>query len=113
MADNSLTSKLQEAAEIVAAEARRIASSFSKRIPLNTTVQTSADGSVRIITDGRTAPNAASFEDAQRHPVFGHQDRWVKQDSRPYMEIAFEIHKDEVDKKAVEWAEDLARKALG
>ena len=113
MPDSTLTKKLQEAAEIVATEAKRIASSFSKRIPLATTVKTSADGSVKIETDGTMAPNAASFEDAQRHPVYGHMDRWVKQDSRPYMTIAFEMHKGEVDQKAVEWAEELAKKALG
>jgi hypothetical protein len=90
---------MREAAEIIAAEARAIAGTWSERIPPSIKVSVSADGkSAEITAGGPEAPMAFTFEAPGgrwvSHPVFGRPDRlrkewtWVKQVPRPFLSTA-------------------------
>ncbi len=90
--------RLKEAAEPIAREARAISSAFSRRIPASTRVVENSYGDVYVETDGAAAPNAAPFQFAENHPVFGNRDVWVKQPWRPYMTEAAAEGSDEAVK---------------
>jgi hypothetical protein len=90
---------MQEAAEIIAAQARTIAGRWSKRIPPSIKVTVSADGqSAEITAGGPEAPMAFTFEAPGgrwvSHPVFGRPGQarkewtWVKQVPRPFLSAA-------------------------
>lgn len=79
---------LKAAAEPIAADMRS-RTSWSTKIPGSIRVGVTQKG-VYIRAGGPKAPNAAPFEGGPnnqatfRHPVFGHRDRWVTQDTRPF-----------------------------
>lgn len=93
-----LRKNLKEAGEIVATEARAIASEHSEKIPRSIRVRTSG-ATVSIVEGGPKAPNAAPFEVGNagdrrslsvgslggtfRHPVFGNRQVWVEQPMHP------------------------------
>lgn len=90
--------RVKEAAKIIRDEAARIAAGFSRRIGPATRVMGGVDG-VYVQTNGRQAPNAAPFEFALRHPLWGMTGKpggrgpvgkgyWREQPHRPYMEAA-------------------------
>lgn len=90
---------VRDAAEIIAADARAIAGTWSKRIPPSIKVNVAADGkSATITAGGSEAPMAYTFEapggNWVSHPVFGRADRtrkewtWVKQVPRPFLSAA-------------------------
>jgi hypothetical protein len=95
----SIRGPMQRAADIIAADARRLAG-WSDRIPGSVHVSVAADGqSATITAGGEAAPQAITFENPgrgmsppwRRHPVFGRADRprsewtWVVQAPRPFM----------------------------
>ncbi len=75
------------AGEEFAKAARAISAGFSRRIPAATGVFGDVAG-VAVVTDGAVAPNAAPFEFAERHPLFGDREHWYPQPHRPYMDEA-------------------------
>jgi hypothetical protein len=77
-----------KAAEVFLEQARRNAAKFSRRIPAATYVSGYQDQQAMIVTDGDAAPNAAPFEFAERHPLWGDRAHWYKQPRRPYMSRA-------------------------
>lgn len=90
---------MRDAAEIIAADARAIAGTWSKRIPPSIKVSVAADGkSATITAGGAEAPMAFTFEAPGgqwvSHPVFGRADQtrkewtWVKQVPRPFLSAA-------------------------
>jgi hypothetical protein len=88
------TAALVRAASIIARRAKEISSAFSRRIPASTHV-TVSNGMVAVVTDGKTAPNAAPFEAAELHPLWARVGSyryehmpWGKQPLRAYMMTA-------------------------
>lgn len=109
MASDS-TEYLRQAGEVIARAARDIASTFSRRIPAATKVVQAGDNRFLVITDGQAAPNAAPFEYAERHPLFGDEDLWYKQPKRPYMVEAAEATADQAMNKYATYLDKLARR---
>lgn len=113
-----LPRRMHSAARIIRDQARLNAAAFSRRIPAATDVHggdSIGDFYIEIRTNGQMAPNAAPFEWAEHHPLFGsphgrnagtrhryydHKD-WYRQPYRPYMSEA-------VIEKAEEAVEELA-----
>jgi hypothetical protein len=85
--------RLRQAADLIAADAKRRAGVWSRRIPGSFTVTVTGD--VALITaGGPPAPMAYTFEAPEGppgvwHPVFAYQERknwtWVRQDPRPFL----------------------------
>ena len=96
----SVRGAVKDAAELIAADARKIAGRWSRRIPPSIRVTVAADGkSATITAGGPEAPHAIVFEDPgggawRNHPVFGRPDRtrrdwtWVAQQPRPFLAAA-------------------------
>lgn len=76
------------AAEVFAEQARVNAAAFSTRIPAATGVEALNEQTAAVVTDGGAAPNAAPFEFAERHPLFGNRGHWYRQPRRAYMDRA-------------------------
>lgn len=100
--DADSAERIKEAAEVIAAGARQNASSFSKRIPAATKAVGDSATKAHVITSGAQAPNAAPFEYAERHPLFGNKKHWYTQPHRPYMERA---GRDDLDEAAEAYSE--------
>lgn len=89
----ALRRKLKTVGDIVANQAKQNAS-WSSRIPGSIKSRaTQRQASVRA--GGPNAPHAAPFEHrgqpgSFRHPVFGHRDRWVAQQARPFLRLALQ-----------------------
>jgi hypothetical protein len=109
--------RMKEAADIIRDEARRISSSFSRRIPAATHTR-QGPRYTEVVTDGNAAPNAAPFEFAENHPLFARKgtkryrdSKWYKQPHRPFMAEAVDAKKDDAVAKAAEvvndWMHDL------
>lgn len=79
---------VMEAAEIFAEVARRNAAPFSTRIPAATSAVPLDEQRAMVVTNGDAAPNAAPFEFAERHPLFGDRQYWYTQPMRQYMSRA-------------------------
>lgn len=95
----SLRRRLRGAGEIVAAEARAIASRDSKSVPPTIKVRT-AGASVMVVAGGEGVPLARLLELGNtggaksasatrsgrfRHPVYGQRNVWVSQDMHPFL----------------------------
>lgn len=70
----------------------RANASWSTRIPAATrlSVRFSRNPGVDVITDGRRAPHAATYENEGRpgtlaHPLFGNRSHWYRFRARPYL----------------------------
>ena len=103
---------IKDGAEIVAGEARRISSSFSVRTPASTRVHVRGE-LVSVETDSSTAPMARPFQGGLRHPLFGNRKHWYKQPFFPYMTLAWQIKKPDMERKMAQWADDIAKEKLG
>lgn len=94
-----MTDHTRAAAEIIAAEARRLASRFSVRIPPSIRV-TSAGDVASISSDAPPAyPNEVA---GVWHPVYGDRKEWVLDAYRPFLAPA-------ADAKADAAAAEIAR----
>ena len=111
MVDKNLERKIMEGAEIVAKEAKRIASSFSRRTAAATRASSDSIG-IKVETDSSEAPMARPFQDGLRHPLFGDREHWYPQPYHPYMSLAWEIKKKEMERKMAEWAEEEWRRRM-
>lgn len=85
--------ELKKAGEVVAVEARAIASASSTRIPGTIKVRKSGF-TITVQAGGGDAPHAAPFEHDGtpgkfRHPVFGNRENWVSQSAHPFLGPAF------------------------
>lgn len=102
-------SRLKDAAEVIAAEARRNAAAFSKHIPAATGVGggISAAG-VYVRTSGRKARMAAPNEFGERHPLFGNYRHFYPTPHRPYMETAADTALDRAAEAYAEIVDDWA-----
>lgn len=105
-----LRRRLMEAAKLARDEARRIASSFSTRIPPATRVVSDKQG-VAVVTSAAEAPNAPPFEYAKNHPLFGDREHWYRQPFRPYMAEARDATLDQVAEIVADTYNDWARDA--
>lgn len=88
---------------------RRIPSSLSLRVQLGARPRVSLRASLQI------APHARAFEGlyrrSWRHPVFGHTERWVSQDAKPYMWPAAALAGDRFREDLVGIVNDVHRAA--
>jgi len=109
--DSFLRQKIEEGAEIVCREAQRIALSFSRRTAAATHVVSDSTG-VSVQTDSIQAPMARPFQGGLRHPLFGNTDHWYPQPYHPYMSLAWEIKKPDMEQKMAEWAEQEWQKKM-
>lgn len=103
--DANLRRKILEGAEIVAKEAKRIAASFSRRTAAATHVAEDSKG-IMVETLSSQAPMARPFQDGLRHPLFGDREHWYTQPYHPYMSLAWEIKKRDMEQKMAEWVEE-------
>lgn len=74
-------SDLGAAAEIIAARARELASTWSRQVPASIGVSVSGN----VATIRADAPPARPNELALRHPLFGDRDRWYGPNDRPFL----------------------------
>jgi hypothetical protein len=72
---------LAAAAQIIAAEARRISAAWSRQVPARITV--SVSGNVATIT--ADAPPARPAELRLRHPLFGDREHWYGPPGEPFL----------------------------
>lgn len=129
--ERHLRERLRRAGDMVARQAKINAAAFSRRIPAATHVRGAdapGDTYVDILTDGDLAPNAAPFEYAEHHPLFGsphgrnagtrsrydNPRDWYRQPHRPYMTSALyakaEEGTEEIAKVVDDWGHDLGFK---
>lgn len=107
---------LKAAAEPIVQDAKGRAS-WSTRIPraISLSVRFSRrDPGVSIRVRRGAAPHGRAYEGITgnatfRHPVFGHRDRWVSQETRPYLAPAAEAGMDGALSAAVEAVDQTAR----
>lgn len=91
---------MRESGQELLADGHRRAGRWSTRIPGAMRVQVSFThrwAGVSLVVDRNKAPHARPYEgilgDASfRRPVFGHQDRWVVQPTRPFAQPAADLH---------------------
>jgi hypothetical protein len=96
----SETTALRKAGNIIADEARKIASTIGKKThtgKIAASIEVSVRGSKATISaGGPSAPAAAMFEKAgARHPLFGNEEHWYTQPYRPFLEEAAEAKAEE------------------
>ena len=108
--DRRLRKRLEQAAQITANEARRIAAVFSNKIPGAISVKSDGYG-VRIVSDGKIAPAGRPNEFALRHPVFGDREHWATTPHRPYIGVAEARTIDQVNQAALGWLDDITKDA--
>jgi hypothetical protein len=112
--NRELRKRLRKAGEIMAVEARSIASEHSEKIPPTVKVRV-AGATVAVVAGGEKAPIAGLFELGNtgnksksasasrggkfRHPVFGNRENWVDQDMHPFLLPAAEATKVEAQKE--------------
>ena len=107
---------LKAAAEPIVADAK-VRASWSARIPRAITLSvrlSQRDPGVSIRVRSKVAPHARPYEGITgnasfRHPVFGHRDRWVSQETRPYLASAAEAGMDGVLAASVDAVDQVAR----
>lgn len=102
--------RLKEAAQIVADECAKVASTFSRRIPRSVNVKANETG-IYIEAGGPMAPNAYPFDPLYppvQHPLFApkgskryREGKWYDQPYRPFLEVGAELS---VDKAAEAFA---------
>ena len=91
---------MREGGQELLADGRRRAGRWSTRIPAAMRLQVSFThrmAGVSLVVDKDKAPHGRPYEgilgDASfRRPVFGHQDRWVVQATRPFATPAVDLH---------------------
>lgn len=105
---------LVKAAEPMLRDAKRNAS-WSSRIPGAIRLAVTKKG-VTIVVSASKAPHARAYEGISsdrtgnfRHPVHGHEDRWVTQRQRPFLMPAVNAHKDDVEPAIRQMVQDVAR----
>ena len=113
-----LRPELRAVGQIVRDQARFNAS-WSKKIPPATRVAvgfTKRNPGVSVQVNKNRAPNARPFEHggepgAFRHPVFGHRDRWVAQQARPFLYEALAQHASEAEQRIAAAVDKVTRDA--
>ncbi len=107
---------LKTAAEPIVADAKQRAS-WSARIPRAITLSirfAKRDPGVSMRVRRTIAPHGRPYEGIRgnatfRHPVFGHRDRWVSQDTKPYLAPAAEAGMDGALAATVAAVDETAR----
>lgn len=102
---------VKRAAEPMVAAARANAS-WSTRIPGAIKISTLKRG-VEIRVSRKRAPHARPYEGIAggstfRHPVYGNRDRWVTQQTRPFLEPAVRQHMPKVRAELIAMLDDAA-----
>lgn len=113
-----LRPELRAAGQIVRDRAR-LNASWSKKIPAATRVSvgfTKRNPGVAVQVNKNRAPNARPFEHggkegAFRHQVFGHTDRWVSQQARPFLYRALAEEGGEAEKRIAAAVDKVTRDA--
>ena|SRR5215469_9539164 len=105
------TARMRAAAEIIAREARRLASAWSKQIPPEMTV-TATTGAATIRS--HTGPSYPNEMPRIRHPVFGPTARnprpgWVTNAHRPFLAPAATAKADDAAAEIAKTIDDTAR----
>lgn len=112
-----LGSQLRAAAAPIADDARGRAS-WSTRIPGAITTSARFTGKrpgVTIRVNRNKAPHGRAYEGISRgggsfrHPVFGHRDRWVSQNARPFLAPAVQAGSERVFEAVTQAVDDSAR----
>jgi hypothetical protein len=98
---------LGAAAEIVAAEARRLAAGWSVQVPARITVSVSG----RTATITADAPPARPAELRIRHPLFGDRDYWYGPPGEPFLSPAATAKADAAAARYADKVDKMARKA--
>jgi hypothetical protein len=108
---------LKAATEPIAADARRRAS-WSTRIPraISVGARFGRDPGVRSRGGRTVAPHGRAYEGITGashfvHPVFGHRDREVAEETRPYLEPAVRAASDDVLDRLAGTVDEVARDA--
>jgi hypothetical protein len=108
---------LKAATEPIAADARRRAS-WSTRIPraISVGARFGRDPGVLIRVRRKVAPHGRAYEGITGashfvHPVFGHRDREVAEETRPYLEPAVRAASDDVLDRLAGTVDEVARDA--
>jgi hypothetical protein len=127
MSDVALMTRLREAAQIVADDAKRRSARWSRRVPLSVRL-IGGRRSIVIAAGGQRAPQAYTMEGRNSgrpisHPVFGRPDRardtwtWVPQTPRPFLREAIDFKQDEMlaafAKVIDDWAQERGWKGTG
>lgn len=105
--------RLENAGDIIEGSVKKEAAGFSRRIPRATRRDQVGlnDNNVTVTTDHRIAPNAAPFEWAEDHPLFGNRHHEYRQPRRPYASRGLYAAAEEATKEAAnmvdDWAKDL------
>jgi len=92
------------AAVIIARSAQRCAARFSVQIPPAVLVQAGDDWADIFCQAPPAYPNEVA---GVRHPVFGHRDRWVTNQHRPFLEPAAEASADKAAEEIAKGVDDL------
>lgn len=111
--ERDLPRRLKRAAKLVCDQAK-VNASFSRRIPAATSVRGAdkpGDEYVEVFTDGNLAPNAAPFEYAEYHPLWGNRKYEYRQPHRAYMSDALiqraNAAAEEIAQAVDDWGHDL------
>src|SRR5690554_3410860 len=105
---------LQKAAKPIVDDAKRRAGMWSTRIPGAISLSVRKNG-VMIRVSGKKAPHARPYEGMVgnrkkfRHPVFGDEDKWVDQRTRPFLIPAVNAHRREVTAEVVRTIDQVLR----
>jgi hypothetical protein len=99
--------RLREAADIIAAGARSLASSWSRTVPQS--IRVSAGAHVAIIS--ASAPVARPAELRLKHPLFGDREHWYPPPGEPFLSPAAIARSDAALVQYAKKIDDMARKA--
>jgi hypothetical protein len=105
--------RMENAGDIIEQRVKAAAAGFSRRIPAATRRDQVGPNAneVTVSTDNLAAPNAAPFEFAEHHPLFGNHRHMYRQPKRPYaargLEAAADAAVEETARMVDDWAEDL------
>src|SRR5262245_42496390 len=96
------------AAEIIAAEARRLAARFSEQIPASIRVTGSGTSYTISSEVGPSYPNEVP---GVRHPVYGNRHVWVLNQYRPFLAPAADAKADAAAEEVAKMVDDIAHQA--
>jgi hypothetical protein len=109
--DKALHKALRVAGELIADDARAIASTHSQKIPPTIKVRVSKTR-ISVVAGGQGVPTGGLFELGNkgrgksqvaarggkfRHPVFGNRSVWVNQDMHPYLLPAAKMNERKIE----------------
>lgn len=98
---------MRAAAEIIAAEARRLAASWSVQVPPSVRV---SGGGTSATVSSAAGPSYPNEVPRVRHPVFGHRDRWVDNAYRPFLAPAAAAKADAAAAEVAKAVDDICHR---